>query len=186
LTVELTLIFPSGVIMTPPLMPKATALWLIENTTLTFEQIADFCGLHTLEVQAIADGESGQGLKAFDPVLNGQISEENLKECMRNPQARLQLLTPSTHDKKHTRGHRYVPLSKRKERPDAIAWLLKHHPELSDQQIISLLSTTKATIDAVRHKTHWNAQNIKPRNPVTMELCTQEDLDAAIREAKEH
>jgi hypothetical protein len=170
--------------MTAPLMPKATALWLIENTALTFEQIADFCGLHTLEIQAVADGEIGQSLKAFDPIQNGQITEANLQECMKNPNAKLILLAPSAEEKKRSSGRRYMPLSKRKERPDAIAWLLKNHPELSDQQIISLLSTTKSTIESIRNKTHWNAQSIKPRNPVTLELCSQEELNAAIREAE--
>ena len=167
-----------------PLMPKATALWLVDNTSLTFEQIADFCGLHVLEVQAIADGETGQGLKAFDPILNNQISKQNLEECEKDPLAKLVLLPVSVAEKKRSAGRKYIPLSKRKERPDAIAWLLKNHPELSDNRIITLLSTTKATIDSVRNKTHWNAKNLKPRNPVTMELCTQEDLDTAVEEAK--
>ena len=170
--------------MTIPLMPKATALWLVENTTLTFIQIADFCQLHVLEVQAIADGETAQGLKAFDPIQNGQITEQNLQACMANPKAALKLVEPSIEEKKRGSGRKYMPLSKRKERPDAIAWLLKHHPELSEQQIITLLSTTKSTIEALRNKTHWNMASIKPRSPVVMELCTQSDLDAAIHEAQ--
>ncbi len=168
--------------MTAPLMPKATALWLIENTSLTFEQIADFCGIHALEIQAIADGEIGQGLKPFDPILNNQVNETNLNECMKDPAAKLILLAPSTEGKKKASNRKYMPLSKRKERPDAIAWLLKNYTSMSDQQIITLLSTTKATIDSIRNKTHWNSQNIKPRSPVAMELCTQSDLDTAIRE----
>lgn len=169
--------------MTAPLMPKSTALWLIENSALTFAQIAEYCDLHVLEIQAIADEEIALGLKPFDPLLNKQLSEQNLKDCEQNPDAKLILLAPRAEEKKKI-GRRYMPLAKRKERPDAIAWLIKNHPEFSDQQIITLLSTTKSTIDSVRHKTHWNAPNIKPRSPVTMELCTQQDLDNAVVEAK--
>ena len=160
--------------MSAPLMPKATALWLIEKTALTFQQIADFCEFHVSEVQAIADEEIGVGLKPFDPIANGQLSQENLDACVKNSGMNLILLTPHTTQTK-TIGRKYIPLSKRKE-----------HPQLSDQQIITLLSTTKPTIESVRHKSHWNSSNIKPRSPIVMELCTQEDLNTALSTAKEN
>ena len=170
--------------MRSPFMPKATALWLIENTSLTFKQIADFCQLHAIEIQAIADGEVDPCLKPFDPVANNQLSTSNIEDCMKDPSACLILIEPISDTKKKSSGHKYMPLSKRKERPDAIAWLIKNHPELSDQHIITLLNTTKTTIDLIRHKTHWNAQNIKPRNPILMGLCSQDNLDEAINKTK--
>jgi len=169
-----------------PLMPKATAVWLVENTSLTFEQIADFCGLHALEVKGIADGEVGAGIRGLDPVAGGQISREELQRCQQDPKARLKLARPAAADIKPLRRKepRYTPLSKRQDRPDAIAWLLRHHPEVSDQQICKLLGTTKNTVNAVRDRTHWKSSEIRPRDPVLLGLCSQVDLDAAIIAAR--
>lgn len=167
------------------LMPKATAVWLVENTSLSFEQIADFCGLHTLEVQGIADGEVAVGIVGLDPVANGQLSREEIQRCEADPSARLRMLKqdiplPAT----RTKGPRYTPVSKRQDKPDAIAWLLRHHPELSDAQLTKLIGTTKSTIQAVRDRTHWNAPNLRPRDPVLLGLCTQSDLNAAVAKAR--
>ena len=170
--------------MTLPLMPKATAVWLVENTGLTFEQIAEFCGLHALEVQAIADGEVAAQMQGLDPVANGQISAEEIKRCEQDPAARLKLAEQAQPAPlvKH-KGPRYTPISKRQDKPDAIAWLLKNHPELSDGQISKLVGTTKPTIGAVRDRTHWNSPNIKPRHPVALGLCTLPELEAAVNRA---
>lgn len=170
--------------MAHPLMPKATAVWLIDNTALTFEQIADFCELHALEVQAIADGEVSGGIQGFDPVLNGQITREELERCQGDPSARLKMATsnlpkPAT----KTKGPRYIPVAKRGDKPDAIAWLLKHHSELKDAQISRLIGTTKDTINKVRDRTHWNSPQIQARHPVILGLCSQRDLDAAVEKA---
>ncbi len=170
--------------MQMPLMPKATAVWLIENTGLTFDQIAEFCNIHPLEVQAIADGESSVGMVGFNPITSQQLTPEEIKRCEADPTAHLQLTPPITADsllgKKKTR---YTPVSKRQDRPDAIAWLLKFHPSLSDTQICQLLGTTKPMIKSIRTRTHWNTSNIKPRSPVQLGLCTQTELDAAIEAA---
>lgn len=167
--------------MALPLMPKATAVWLVENTALTFEQIAAFCGLHPLEVQAIADGEVAVGMVGLDPIANGQLTKEEIERCEKDPEARLQLLEPDLPQPvARSKGPRYTPVTKRGDKPDAIAWLLKHHPEMSDAQICRLIGTTKPTIQAVRDKTHWNTPNIKPRNPVLLGLCTQRELDEAL------
>jgi uncharacterized protein len=166
------------------LMPKATAVWLIENTTLTFEQIAAFCELHMLEVQGIADGEVAAGIKGLNPIVAGQLTREEIERCEKDPSARLRLTKPSAELKPKRKEPRYTPLSKRQDRPDAIAWLLRHHPELSDAQICKLLGTTKNTVNAVRHRTHWNSPNIKPRDPVLLGLCTQTELDAAASQAR--
>ena len=170
--------------MALPLMPKATAVWLVENTALTFEQIAEFCGLHALEVQAIADGEVAAQMQGLDPVANGQITAEEIKRCEQDPTARLELAKEALPEPlvKH-KGPRYTPISKRQDKPDAIAWLLKNHPELSDGQISKLVGTTKPTIAAVRDRTHWNAPNIKPRHPVALGLCTLPELEAAVQRA---
>ncbi len=165
--------------MALPLMPKATAVWLVENTTLTFEQIAEFCGMHELEVQAIADGEVAGGIVGLDPVANGQLTRPEIERCEQDQNARLRISVSDLLPEK-PKGARYTPVSKRQDRPDAIAWLLKHHPELTDGQLCKLIGTTKATIQAVREKTHWNAANIKPRNPVTLGLCTEADLEKAV------
>ncbi|MDQ2102364.1 DUF1013 domain-containing protein [Azospirillum isscasi] len=167
--------------MALPLMPKATAVWLVENTSLTFEQIAAFCGLHSLEVQAIADGEVAVGMVGLDPVANGQLTKAEIERCERNQDLRLKLLVPDLPlPAARSKGPRYTPITKRGDKPDAIAWLLKHHPELSDAQLCRLIGTTKPTIAAVRDRTHWNAPNIKPRNPVLLGLCTQRELEEAL------
>lgn len=167
--------------MALPLMPKATAVWLVENTALSFEQIAEFCGLHSLEVQAIADGEVATGIVGLDPVANGQLSKSELERCEANPDAHLKLnITDYPQPRAKPKGARYTPVSKRQDRPDAIAWLLKHHPELSDAQVCRLIGTTKPTIAAVRDRTHWNVANIKPRGPVMLGLCSQRELEEAL------
>lgn len=167
--------------MAPPLMPKATAVWLVENTSLTFEQIADFCELHPLEIQAIADGEVANQMQGLDPVANGQTTVEEIERCQADPQARLKLSSQALPRQvvRH-KGPRYTPIAKRQDKPDAIAFLLKSHPELSDAQISKLIGTTKPTIAAVRDRTHWNIPNIKPRHPVGLGLCTLEELEQAI------
>src|SRR5262249_27766721 len=164
--------------MPAPLMPKATAVWLVENTSLTFEQIAEFCGLHPLEVQAIADGEVAAQMQGLDPVANGQTTAEEIARCQEDPAARLKLSPQATPPQivKH-KGPRYTPIAKRQDKPDAIAFLLRNHPELSDAQIAKLIGTTKPTIAAVRNRTHWNSPNIKPQHPVGLGLCTFEELE---------
>jgi hypothetical protein len=171
--------------MAKPLMPKATAVWLINNTALTFDQIAEFCGLHPLEVQGIADGEVAVGMVGLDPVANGQVTQAEIDRCVQDPAARLQMAKrdipmPAT----RTKGPRYTPVSKRQDKPDAIAWLLRHHPELADSQIARLIGTTKPTIQAIRDRTHWNAPNIRPKDPVLLGLCTQTDLNSAVEKAR--
>jgi hypothetical protein len=170
--------------MPVPLMPKATAVWLVENTSLTFEQIADFCGLHPLEVQAIADGEVATQMQGLDPVANGQTTAEEIERCQADPAARLKL-SPQAVPQQFVRhkGPRYTPISKRQDKPDAIAYLTRNHPELSDAQISKLIGTTKPTIAAIRDRTHWNSVNIKPRHPVGLGLCTLEELDSAVARA---
>lgn len=170
--------------MTAPLMPKATAVWLVENTALTFEQISEFCHLHQLEIQAIADGEVATGMLGFNPVTSGQLTLEEIRRCEEDPGLSLELTPPVTADtilgKKKTR---YTPVAKRHDRPDAIAWILKFHPNLSDNQICRLLGTTKNMIGSIRSRTHWNSQNIKPRSPVLIGLCSQDELDKALQQA---
>ncbi|MGE0210162.1 MAG: DUF1013 domain-containing protein [Parvibaculaceae bacterium] len=168
-----------------PLMPKATAVWLIDNTRLTFPQIADYCHLHELEVKGIADGDVAQGIKGLDPVASGQLAREEIEKGEGDPAYRLKISVTKTGIPvtKTKRGPRYTPVSRRQDRPDAIAWLLRYHPELSDAQIMKLVGTTKPTIQAIRDRTHWNASNIKPVDPVTLGLCTQLDLDLAVQKA---
>jgi hypothetical protein len=169
------------------LMPKATAVWLVDNTSLTFEQIADFCGLHPLEVKGIADGEVARDIRGADPIANGQLTREELDRAGANPKYRMkaqksrhaELLKPAK------KAPRYTPVSRRQDRPDAIAWFLRNHPEVPDSQVAKLLGTTKATIDQVRNRTHWNSANIKPVDPVTLGLSTQLELDAIVRRAAE-
>jgi hypothetical protein len=170
--------------MAMPLMPKATAVWLVENTSLTFDQIGEFCGLHPLEVQAIADGEVAVQMQGLDPVANGQLTLDEIERCQKDPAARLKIAAEAVEVPmvKH-RGPRYTPIAKRQDKPDALAWLLKSHPELSDGQISKLVGTTKPTIHAVRDRTHWNSPNIKPRHPVALGLCTMAELDAAVSRA---
>lgn len=168
-----------------PLMPKATAVWLIEKTALTFEQIADFCGMHNLEVQAIADGEVAAGINGYDPVANNQLSADEITRCEKNPKARLTLVKTANPVTRRSKGARYTPVAKRNDRPDAIAFLLRQYPQLSETQIVRLLGTTKDTILKIRDRQHWNSANIKPRDPVILGLCTQTDLNHAVNEANE-
>lgn len=172
--------------MALPLMPKATAVWLVENTALAFDQIADFCGMHALEIQSIADGEVAQGIVGLDPVANGQVTQEEIDRCMADATARLAIIEPAESEApKRRRGPRYTPISKRQDKPDAIAWLLRNHPELSDAQVMKLVGTTKPTINAVRDRTHWNSSSITPRDPVALGLSTQVELDAVVQKAAE-
>ncbi len=168
-----------------PLMPKATAVWLVENTTLTFDQIASFCGMHILEIEGIADGDVAQGIKGIDPVLTSQLTREELKRCEADPRARLRLIRKVTllAPEPKRKGPRYTPLSKRQDRPSAIAWLVRYHPELTDGAISKLLGTTKNTIQSVRDRSHWNIANIRPVDPVALGLCKQTELDAAVKQA---
>ena len=172
--------------MAQPLMPKATAVWLVENTTLTFPQIAAFCGLHELEVQAIADGEVAGGMQGLDPVANGQLAKEEIAKGQADPEYRMQLAKPTIPmPEARTKGARYTPVAKRSDRPDAIAWLLKNHPELADAQIAKLVGTTKNTIQAVRDRSHWNTPNIRPQSPVLLGLSTNDELDKAVQRARD-
>ena len=167
------------------LMPKATAVWLVDNTSLTFDQIADFCGLHPLEVKGIADGEVARDIRGADPIANGQLNREELDAAEKNAGYRMKA-QKSRHQellKPVKKGPRYTPVSRRQDRPDAIAWFLRNHPEVPDSQIARLLGTTKATIDQVRNRQHWNSANIKPVDPVTLGLSTQLELDAVVRKA---
>jgi hypothetical protein len=171
-----------------PLMPKATAVWLVENTALSFDQVADFCKLHPLEVKAIADGDAAQGIKGLDPILTGQLTRDEIDKAEANPDQRLKLLEPKVRlpEAKGKRGPRYTPVSRRQDRPNAILWLVRNHPELKDSQIMRLVGTTKSTIQAIRDRTHWNASNLAPMDPVTLGLCSQIDLDLEVhRAAKE-
>lgn len=171
--------------MAHPLMPKATAVWLVENTALTFEQISAFCGLHDLEVQAIADGEVATGMQGLDPIAGGELTQEELDRCDGDPKARLEMAKPDIPlPKARSKGARYTPVSKRQDRPDAIAWLVRNHPEFTDSQISKLIGTTKPTINAIRERSHWNMPNIKPQNPVNLGLCTSEDLEKAVALAR--
>ncbi len=171
--------------MSLPLMPKATAVWLIEKTALTFTQIAEFCGMHPLEVQAIADGEVAQGIVGYDPVANSQLTADEIKRCEADPAARLKLVPPNNPINKRSRGARYTPVAKRNDRPDAIAFVLRNFPQLSEAQVIKLLGTTKDTIQKVRERSHWNSANIKPRDPVILGLCSQTDLNAMVSQAND-
>ncbi len=166
-------------------MSKATAVWLVENTTLTFRQIADFCHLHELEVKGIADGDVAAGVRGLDPVTGGQLTREEIAACEADPARNLKILESKVdiQVKKSTGGPRYTPVSRRGDRPDAIQWLLRYHPELPDAAIMKLVGTTKHTINAVRERSHWNAQNIKPVDPVSLGLCSQLDLDFAVQKA---
>jgi len=171
--------------MAAPLMPKATAVWLVDNTSLTFDQIADYCGLHRLEVQGIADGEVAIGIQGIDPIANSQLTRDEIERCEKDPSARLKMLKLDLPEpSKRTKGPRYTPVAKRQDKPDAIAWLLRHHPELKESQIAKLIGTTKTTIQAVNDRTHWNSPNIRPRDPVLLGLCAQSELNAAVDRAR--
>ncbi len=166
------------------LMPKATAVWLVDNTALSFDQIAQFCGLHPLEVKAIADGESAQGIKGMDPIITGQLSREEIKKGEGDSNHRLHLSEPKVRVPESKRkAPRYTPLSKRQDRPNAILWLVRNHPELKDAQISRLVGTTKSTIEQIRDRKHWNASNLVPMDPVMLGLCSQIDLDLEVNRA---
>jgi hypothetical protein len=168
-----------------PLMPKATAVWLVENTSLTFDQIADFCKLHPLEVKGIADGEVAQGIKGLDPITTGQLTREELDRAQTDQSYRLHLSERrvSVPESKPKKGPRYTPVSKRQDRPNAILWLVRNHPELKDAAIMRLVGTTKSTIQSVRERTHWNSAQLQPMDPVTLGLCSQIDLDLEVQRA---
>lgn len=166
------------------LMPKATAVWLVDNTALTFDQIANFCSLHPLEVRAIADGDSAQGIKGLDPINTGQLTRAEIEKAEADPNYRLKLAEPKVRIPEAKRkGARYTPLSRRQDRPNAVLWLIRNHPELKDAQISRLIGTTKATIEQIRDRTHWNSANLTPLDPVTLGLCSQLDLDIEVERA---
>lgn len=170
--------------MAKPIMAKATAVWLVDNTTLSFKQIADFCGLHELEVQGIADGDVAGGVRGFDPIANNQLTAEEIKTGENNPLHKLKLkFNAAATGEEKRRGPRYTPLSKRQDRPNSILWLVKFHPELTDGQIAKLVGTTKPTIQSIRERTHWNIANMQPIDPVALGLCKQSELDAAVQKA---
>ena len=168
-----------------PLMPKATAVWLVENTALSFEQVAEFCKLHPLEVKAIADGDAAQGIKGLDPVQTGQLTREEIATAEADPKRKLKLAERKVRvpEQKSKRGPRYTPVSRRQDRPNAILWLVRNHPELKDSQIMRLVGTTKSTITGIRERTHWNAASLQPLDPVTLSLCSQIDLDLEVHKA---
>jgi len=169
-----------------PIMAKATAVWLVDNTTISFGQIADFVGLHELEVQGIADGDVAAGVKGFDPVANNQLTQEEIEKAEKDPQYRLKLkFNPAAVGEEKRRGPRYTPLSKRQDRPNAILWLVKFHPELTDAQISKLVGTTKPTIQSIRERTHWNINQMEPIDPVALGLCKQTELDSVVAKAAE-
>ena len=171
--------------MSKPLMPKATAVWLVENTALTFDQIAEFCGLHHLEVQGIADGEIATGMQGLDPIANSQLTKDEIKRCEADSTARMRLAKQDLpQPAKRTKGPRYTPVAKRQDKPNGVAWLLRNYPEVSDAQISKLIGTTKNTIQSVRERTHWNMANIQPRDPVLLGLCGQGELNAVIEKAQ--
>ena len=172
-----------------PLMPKATAVWLVENTALSFDQVAEFCKLHPLEVKAIADGDAAQGIKGLDPIQTGQLTREEIEKAVANPEHKLELSRPKVAlpeaHKPGTKkkGPRYTPVSRRQDRPNAILWLIRNHPELKDAQSMRLVGTTKSTIAGIRDRTHWNAASLSPLDPVTLGLCSQIDLDFEVQRA---
>jgi len=170
--------------MGKPIMAKATAVWLVDNTTISFKQIADFCGLHELEVQGIADGDVAVGVKGFDPVANNQLTQEDIDAAEKSPTHKLTLkYNAAAVGEEKRRGPRYTPLSKRQDRPNSILWLVKFHPELTDAQISKLVGTTKPTIQSIRERTHWNINQMEPIDPVALGLCKQTELDAAVQKA---
>ena len=168
--------------MAQPLMPHATAAWLVENSSLTFDQIAEFCGLHILEVQAIADDTAATKLTGRDPIRAGELTHDEIEKGQKDPEYRLQI-HKAPDPVRRTKGPRYTPVSKRQDKPDGIAWIIKNHPEVSDGQISKLIGTTRTTIGAIRERSHWNMANITPKDPVTLGLTTQRELDAAVAKA---
>src|ERR1700744_3887779 len=170
---------------TAPLMPKATAVWLVDNTSLSFDQIAQLCNLHPLEVKAIADGDSAQGIKGLDPVVTGQLTREEIAAAEADPNYRLHVADPKVRlpEAKPKKGPRYTPVSRRQDRPNAILWLVRNHPELKDSAIMRLVGTTKSTISSIRDRTHWNSANLSPMDPVTLGLPSQTELDLEVSRA---
>ena len=171
--------------MSQPLMPKATAVWLLDNTILTFEQIADFCDLHLLEVKGIADGDVAKGIRGADPIAAGQLTRAEIENCQKDTEKSLKGIEKKENLPKAERrvGKKYTPLSKRQDRPNAISWLVRNHPELLDAQISRLIGTTKNTIESIRDRTHWNSSYLNPADPVSIGLCTQLDLDKEVEKA---
>ena len=169
-----------------PLMPMATAVWLVENTTLTFKQIADFCNLHEVEVQGIADGDVGKGIVGYNPIIAGQLTRDEIDACSKNPERNLNLIKKDSEIKiiKERKKPKYTPLSKRQDRPDAILWLCKNSSQLTDGQISKLVGSTKATVSLIRKRSYWNFSSLKPRDPVILALCTQEAFQKALEKAK--
>ena len=171
--------------MAYPLMPKATAAWLVDNTALTFDQIAEFCGLHPLEVQALADGEVNSGIMGTNPIINGELTPEEIARCEKNVNAKLKMMkTDLPKPRARTKGPRYTPVTKRAEKPNAVAYLLKKYPELADVQVAKLVGSTKPTVDAIRNKTHPSSNTLKPADPVSLGLCTADELDRAVKKAQ--
>jgi hypothetical protein len=172
--------------MNLPLMPKATAIWLVENTSLSFKQIANFCGMHELEIKGIADGEVGAGIKGLNPITHKQLTKEEIERCSNDTEADLQIIVNevSTKTEQSKKKKKYTPLSKRQDRPDAVYWLIRNHPELKDSQVARLVGSTKSTIDAIRNRIHWNMANIRPQDPIGLGLCRQIELDEAIAKAE--
>ena len=172
--------------MNLPLMPKATAIWLVENTSLSFKQIANFCGMHELEIKGIADGEVGAGIKGLNPITNNQLTKEEIERCSNNSDSDLQIIKNeiSAKTEQSKKKKKYTPLSKRQDRPDAVYWLIRNHPELKDSQVAKLVGSTKSTIDAIRNRTHWNMSNIRPQDPIGLGLCKQIELDEALAKAE--
>ena len=172
--------------MTLPLMPKATAIWLVENTALTFKQIADFCGMHELEIKGIADGEVGMGIKGLNPISTNQLTKEEIEKAANDPEHALELIQNeiTIQTERDPKQKKYTPLSKRQERPDAISWLLRNHPELKDSQVAKLVGSTKNMVVSIKNKTNWNMSNIRPQDPVGLGLCKQVDLDDALEKAE--
>jgi hypothetical protein len=172
--------------MTLPLMPKATAIWLVENTALTFKQIADFCGMHELEIKGIADGEVGMGIKGLNPISTNQLTKEEIDKAANDPEHSLELIQNeiTIQTERDPKQKKYTPLSKRQERPDAISWLLRNHPELKDSQVAKLVGSTKNMVVSIKNKTNWNMSNIRPQDPVGLGLCKQVELDEALEKAE--
>ena len=168
-----------------PLMPKATAVWLVENTALTFDQIANFCNIHPLEVKGIADGDVAQGIRGMDPIMSGELTRIELEsaELDVNHELKLNISPINLPEIKTKKQKKYTPLSRRQDRPSAIAWLVRNHPELRDSEVIKLVGTTKTTIDSIRSRSHWNIGNIQPQDPVVLGLCSQIELDRIVLKA---
>jgi hypothetical protein len=169
-----------------PLMPKATAIWLVDNTSLSFRQIGDFCGMHELEIKGIADGEVGVGINGLNPITSGQLTKDEIDRCADNEDESLKIIENEISEKteQSKKKKKYTPLSKRQDRPDAVYWLIRNHPELKDSQVARLVGSTKNTIDAIRKRTHWNMANIRPQDPIGLGICRQVELDEALAKAE--